>query len=56
MVERVRKTVKFNDETQKMLNELKELYKVYSENALLEILIKDIWDQKQSSSAIRRTW
>ncbi len=52
MVEKVRKTVRFNNETQKMLNELKEHYKVYSENALLEILIKEVWDQKQSKALV----
>ncbi len=52
MVEKVRKTVRLNDETQKMLDELKEHYKVYSENALLEILIKEVWEQKQSKALV----
>jgi len=50
--ERIRKTIRFSDETQKMLNELKEHYKVYSENALLEIIIKEIWEQKQSKALV----
>jgi len=50
--ERIRKTIRFSDETQKILNELKKHYKVYSENALLEIIIKEIWEQKQSKALI----
>jgi len=52
MAERIRKTVRFSDETQKMLNELKNIYKIESENALLEVIVKEIWEQKQSKALI----
>ena len=52
MTERIRKTVRFSDETQKMLNELKNIYKIESENALLEVIVKEIWEQKQSKALI----
>ena len=52
MADRIRKTVRFNDETQKMLNELKSIYKLESENALLEVLIREIYEQKQSKALV----
>ena len=52
MTERIRKTVRFSGETQNILNELKKIYKIESENALLEVIIKEIWEQKQSKALI----
>ena len=52
MADRIRKTVRFSDETQSILNELKKIYKMESENALLEVIIKEIWEQKQSRALI----
>ena len=52
MADRIRKTVRFSDETQSILNELKKIYKMESENALLEVIIKEIWEQKQSKALI----
>ncbi len=52
MAERIRKTVRFSDETQKMLSELKKVYKIESENALLEAIVREIWEQKQSKALI----
>ncbi len=52
MDERIRKNLRFSNETQNMLDKLKEIYTVYSENALLEIIIKEIWNQKQSKALV----
>ena len=52
MTERIRKTVRFSEETQNILNELKKIYKLDSENALLETIIREIWEQKQSKALV----
>jgi len=52
MADRIRKTVRFSEKTQNILNELKKVYKLNSENALLEAIIREIWEQKQSKALV----
>jgi len=52
MADRIRKTVRFSEKTQNILNELRKVYKLNSENALLEAIIREIWEQKQSKALV----
>jgi len=52
MVDRIKKTVRFTQEIQEKLNELKKIYKVEAENALLELIIKEVYELKKSKALI----
>ena len=47
-----RRTFRLSDETEKMLLELKEVYQAKSENHLLELLVRDIYNLKKSKALV----
>jgi len=52
MPERIKKTYRFTQTTQQLIDELKNIYNIESENMLLETVIKDIHDVKKAKALV----
>jgi len=52
MGERIKKTYRFTQKTQELIDELKGIYNIESENMLLETVIKDIHDIKKAKALV----